>query len=90
MPRRIADSDGASWDVSLTGRRTQYARDEISLVFRRVGAEPPEERFARFSPSGAKAPESAYEEASEALLGRLLRFSQPAWTAPDGGYASGA
>jgi hypothetical protein len=89
VPRQITDGEGASWDVSLTGRHTQYARDEISVVFRRVGPAPREERFARFSPRGAKSPEQAYEEVSTVMLTRLLDSSQQAWTAPDGGYAAG-
>ena len=89
MPREITDQRGDRWEVSLTGRHTQYARDEVSLRFRRRGGEAAEDRYVRFSPRGAKAPESAYEQASDALLQRLLASSQPAWTAPDGGYAHG-
>lgn len=88
MPRRIVDAHGAEWVVTLTGRRTQYARDEISLAFTPgSGNGNRSPRFARFSPRGAKAPETAYEEVSDTLLLRLLAISQPAWTSPDGGYA---
>jgi hypothetical protein len=90
MPRRITDSLGQQWDVALTGRLTQYTSDEVSLSFRPVGDSSLEERFARFSPRGAKSAERAYEEATEAFLSRLLASSQPGWTAPDGGYAAGA
>lgn len=86
MPRRITDDAGATWEVTLSGRRTQYARDELSLEFRRVEGGPAEHRYARFNPRASKIPERAYELASEALLARLLASSQPAWTSPDGGY----
>jgi hypothetical protein len=87
MARRIVDRDGATWSVTLSGRHTQYARDELSVEFQRQGDG--ERRFARFSPRGSKSPERAMEQASDALLGRLLAASQPAWTSPDGGYGAG-
>ncbi len=89
MPRRITDADGATWEVALSGRHTQYARDELSLEFRRLGKGPSEYRYARFNPRTSKAPERAYELASDALLIRVLASSQPSWTSPDGGYRAG-
>ncbi len=86
MPRRITDAEGATWEVTLSGRHTQYSRDELSLEFRRVGDGATERRYARFSPRESKVPERAYELASDALLGRLLAAAQPSWTSPDGGY----
>jgi hypothetical protein len=87
MPRDLIDANGMSWSVALSGRRTQYTRDEISLAFTPTNSESGGVRFARFSPQGAKSPELAYEEATDALLRRLLEISQPAWTSPDGAYA---
>ena len=29
MPRRVIDVDGARWTVSVSGRATQYGRDEF-------------------------------------------------------------
>lgn len=87
MPRRLIDPNGATWEVALAGLRTQLVRDEIILEFRRVDEGPAERRTVRFSPKGAQAPERAYEEASEALLLRLLASSQPTWTSPEAGYS---
>lgn len=86
MSRRITDPDGAVWEVAPSGRRTQYGPDEVSLEFRRAGEGKREERFARFSPRGAKAVEIALEDATDAALLRLLATAQPAWTSPDGSY----
>lgn len=86
MPRRISDANGRVWEVTLGGRTTQYIRDEIVLQFRRLDDGADERRYVRFSPKGSKAPERAYEQASDALLLRLLDSSQPRWTAPAGGY----
>jgi len=87
MLRRIVDSGGRQWEVSLAGRRTQYVRDELSLEFRLVDGE--ERRYVRVSPRGAKLPEQAWQELSDVALGRLFKSSQPSWTSPDGGYRSG-
>lgn len=90
MSRRITDASGTSWDVTPSGRRTQYGSDEVSLEFQRVGDGTPEQRFARFAPRGAKAVEIALEDTSDAALVTLLGQSQPAWTSPDGGYGQPA
>ncbi|HET9133798.1 MAG TPA: hypothetical protein VFN90_05815 [Gemmatimonadales bacterium] len=91
MPRLVTAPDGTTWRAALAGRRTQYARDEVTLAFTLVPADDAdttreEVRFARFSPRGAKAPELAFEEASDAALARLLAAAQPEWTSPDGAY----
>lgn len=90
MARVITDADGAVWQVASSGRRTQYGRDELSLEFSRVVAGAREHRYARFSPRGAKAAELALEEVTDRALLTLLGTAQPAWTSPDGGYASPA
>jgi hypothetical protein len=87
MQRRIVDARGRAWDVAMSGRLTQYVRDELSLEFRLVGGE--ERRYVRTSPRGAKLPELAWQQFTDADLGRLLKSSQPAWTSPDGGYRAG-
>lgn len=86
MPRRFLDVDGARWSVSLTGRRTQYARDEFSVLFTRVAGGPEERRVARYSPLGPKSRESSLAELSDAQLLDLLRRSQPSWTTPELSY----
>ena len=50
MARRTIDVGGCSWEVSSTGRVTQYARDEFGVTFRQVGGTTPEVRVARFAP----------------------------------------
>lgn len=82
MPRQITAADGTTWTVSLSGRHTQYHRDEVSLAY----AAGDEVRYVRFSPRGAKSAELAFEEASDTLLTTLFRRAQPEWTAPAGDY----
>jgi hypothetical protein len=86
MPRRIIEVGGEQWNVQVSGRITQYVKDEVSLVFARgVGANR-ERRVIRFSPLGGKNPELALSQLSEAQLRDLFAHSQPAWTAPETGY----
>ena len=87
MLRRIVDAAGREWDVMLSGRITQYVRDELSLEFRLVGGN--ERRFVRTSPRGAKHPELAWQQLTERELTLLLKSSQPSWTSPEGGYRAG-
>lgn len=87
MERRIVDAKGRAWEVTLSGRRTQYTRDELSLEFRLAGGT--ERRYVRTSPRGARMPEMAWQELSDRDLVRLLDSSQPSWTSPDGGYRTG-
>ena len=35
MPRRIIEVDGEQWEVAVSGRTTQYTKDEFGLVFTR-------------------------------------------------------
>ena len=86
MPNRTVDAEGARWEVSATGRHTQYLKDEFSLVFTKLGGGPPERRMARYSPQGAKSREQSLAELSDADLASLLRRSQPAWTSVELGY----
>lgn len=82
MMRTITDANGSQWQVSMSGRRTPYVRDELSLEYRRVGSD--ERRYVRFRPAAAAAPELAFNATSDAILTRLLTSSQPAWTSPEG------
>ncbi len=86
MPRRSIEVDGQVWDISPTGRVTQYVRDEFGILFRRRGAAAAEARVTRFSPVGARNPEDALAELPIARLQELFERSQPAWTAPETGY----
>jgi hypothetical protein len=87
MARRITDPEGATWEVSYRGHRTQYNSDELTLEFVRVAGGTKERRFARFSPRGAKSVDGALDELTDRGLGLLLQAAQPAWTSPDGQYA---
>ena len=86
MPRRVIDVDGARWTVSVSGRATQYGRDEFGLLFARTEAGATERRLARYSPLGAKSRELSLARLSDRDLVRLFRTSQPGWTAPETGY----
>jgi hypothetical protein len=86
MPRRVIAVDGERWTVSVSGRVTQYVKDEFGLVFVRGSGSARERRVARYSPQNAKSPELALAALSDAELTVLLARSQPAWTAPETGY----
>lgn len=86
MPRRIIEVDGASWEVAVSGRVTQYVKDEFGLIFSRGTGAHRETRVVRYSPLGAKSGELALAQLSDYELRDLLAHSQPAWTAPETGY----
>lgn len=86
MPRRIIEVDGVEWEVSVSGRITQYLKDEFGLVFSRGVGAARERRVSRYSPLGAKSRELSLSQLSDAELRDLLAFSQPARTAPETGY----
>lgn len=86
MPARTIDADGTAWTVADSGRRTQYNRDEYTLVFTRGSGPEREERTMRYSPLGSKNHEFALSLLSDAALLDLLRRSQPSWTTPDREY----
>jgi hypothetical protein len=87
MERGFTDRQGRQWQVALSGRRTHYVRDELSLEFRRI--EDDTRRYVRFAPRAAQAPELAFEQLTDPVLQSLLDASQPAWTSPEGGYRRG-
>ena len=86
MPRRIIEADGASWEVSVSGRLTQYTKDEFGLVFSRGTGPNREQRVSRYTPLGAKSRELSLSQLSDQELRELLAHSQPSWTAPEMGY----
>jgi hypothetical protein len=86
MPRRIIEVDGEQWEVSVSGRVTQYLKDEFGLVFTRGVGPDREQRVIRYSPLGAKSREASLGQMSDAELRDLLAHSQPSWTAPEMGY----
>jgi hypothetical protein len=86
MPRRVIEVDGDQWEVSVSGRVTQYVKDEFGLVFTRGVGPDREQRIVRYSPLGAKAREVSLGQLSDDDLRDLLAHSQPSWTAPEMGY----
>lgn len=86
MPRRIIEVNGDQWLVSVSGRNTQYTKDEFGLVFTRGTGPGRERRISRYSPLGAKSRELSLRELSDRELTELLAYSQPSWTAPEMGY----
>ena len=86
MPRRIIDAGGEQWEVSVSGRSTQYVKDEFGVIFTRGVGPDREQRVARYSPLGAKSREVSLSQLSDAELSDLLAHSQPSWTAPEMGY----
>lgn len=86
MPARAIEVDGIRWTVAPSGRRTQYNRDEYSLVFVRGTGADREERVMRYSPLTTKNHEFSLGSISDGELQDLLKRAQPAWTTPDLGY----
>jgi hypothetical protein len=86
MPRRIIEVDGERWQVAVSGRSTQYTKDEFGLVFTRGTGSDREQRVVRYSPLGVKSRELSLASLSDRELADLLAVSQPAWTAPELGY----
>jgi hypothetical protein len=86
MPRRIIEVDGDQWEVSVSGRVTQYLKDEFGLIFTRGVGPDRQQRVIRYSPLGAKSREESLGQLSDAELRDLLAHSQPSWTAPEMGY----
>ncbi len=86
MPRRTIEVDGAQWQVAVSGRSTQYNKDEFGLVFTRGTGPDREQRVVRYSPLGAKSGELSLARLSDRGLADLLAVSQPGWTSPELGY----
>ena len=86
MPRRIIDVEGETWEAAVSGRTTQYTKDEFGVIFSRGTGAAREQRVARYTPLGAKSRELSLSQLSDDQLRQLLRYSQPSWTAPEMGY----
>jgi hypothetical protein len=86
VPRRIIEVDGEQWQVAVSGRLTQYVKDEFGLIFTRGVGPDREQRVVRYSPLDAKSRELSLAQLSDRELQELLRHSQPSWTAPEMGY----
>jgi hypothetical protein len=86
MPRRIIQVDGEPGEVAVSGRVTQYTKDEFGLIFSRGTGPHREQRVTRYTPLGAKSRELSLSQLSDQDLRDLLAHSQPSWTAPEMGY----
>jgi hypothetical protein len=84
MADRVIEALGRPWRVTLSGRRTQYVKDEFGVVF--ATQDGSERRIARFSPLATKSPELAFAGLSDADLRTLFARSQQAATSPELGY----
>jgi hypothetical protein len=86
MPRRIIDANGEQWEVTVSGRVTQYVKDEFGLIFARGVGPDRERRVVRYSPLSAKSRELSLSQLTDEELRDLLAHSQPSWTSPETGY----
>ena len=87
MPSRSVSIDGATWQVSSSGRVTPSVGDEFGLLFVRGSGPAREVRVTRFSPTGSHAREQALAEMVDADLRQLFAHSQSSDTSPEAGYA---
>jgi hypothetical protein len=87
MPTRTITIDGKRWEVFLSGRVTQYDRDEFALVFISGVGPGREIRVTRYSPQGARWRDQSIAELTTDDLVRLFEMSQPSYTSPEAGYA---
>lgn len=88
MPSRAITVDGKSWLVFLSGRITQYDRDEFGLIFIAGTGGDREVRVTRYSPVGARSRERSLVELSDTELASLFQFSQPSDTSPEADYSA--
>jgi hypothetical protein len=84
MADRVIEENGRRWRVALSGRRTQYNRDEFGVVFTAESGN--ERRISRFSPLATKIPELAFGRLTDRDLLSMLARSQQAATSPELGY----
>ena len=84
MAERVIEENGRRWRVTLSGRRTQYVKDEFGVVF--TAESGAERRIARFSPLATKSSELAFAGLTDRDLLTLLARSQQAATSPELGY----
>ena len=61
---------GRQWQVAVSGRSTQYTKDEFGLVFTRGTGPDREQRVVRYSPLGAKSAGAVAGALSDAELAR--------------------
>ena len=88
MPTRTITLAGRTWQVTPSGRVTQYDRDEFALLFTSGSGDDREVRVSRYSPQGTRWREQALIEMSDVDLERLFQQSQPSETSPEAGYVS--
>ena len=86
MPERTIDVDGTTWQVTPSGRVTQFTRDEFTMLFTKGTGPDREVRVAKYAPLGARSRELSLAELTTAQLRELFTRSQPSWTSPDTGY----
>jgi hypothetical protein len=88
VTERILMVDGTAWTVSVAGRFTVYARDEVPVRFECVAADGTRRcRLSRFSPPAGRGRARALQELTDAELVAYFHESQPTWTSAELGYA---
>ena len=86
MARRAIEIDGERWHVYLSGRVSQYDRDEFGLVFEKGTGPQRVRRVTRFAPVGARSWDAALAGLSDRYLVSLFAQSQVARTSPEVAY----
>jgi hypothetical protein len=84
--RRSIDVDGERWDIYPSGRVTFYSRDEMGLIFQKGSGPDVVRRVTRYAPLGARRPDKALAELTDAQLHEFFTQSQPAATSPETNY----
>ena len=80
--------DGATWEISPSGKLNVYGRDQFALVFTLGTGPQRKERITRYAPVGHRSPDRALTELSDRQLLTLFDQSQPGWTAPEASYGA--
>ncbi len=86
MAQRTVTIGGEAWRVSVSGRVSQYDRDEFSLVFEKGTGPGRVQRVTRFSPLGARSWDAALSALADRQLLELFQHTQPARTSPVARY----
>lgn len=88
MPVRAITLHGKRWEVTPSGKITQYDRDEFALLFITGEGSDREVRVTRYSPLGSRWREQSLAELTDDDLRRYFEMSQPGATSPEAGYRS--
>lgn len=88
MPIRTITAGGKEWRVFISGRITEYERDEFALAFVAGTDASRIVRVVRYSPTGTRSREASLAEMSDRDLERLFHLSQSSGTSPEANYSA--